>query len=853
MSTNRGKRSDILQQIIQEVVQVGDPIQAYHPETIISLGGHLQQYIEQSQTDGDTLVDLWQQIADIPESGREIYGKILAEFELLEYTQNGMLTDRYLEQIAESTELGWRNQWYLLRQLQGLLFTDTVSKGERTSALCWRIYDQVYEEFRQECISGSDSFPTWIPEEQRQQDFVIVTTSQLLSEQHAPTKTALDRCLVLMQDMQKQVLLVNTAEQGADIGNILLLHRMQTNYKKLLSRKDHISYRGVSIPFLQCSPNMPDVSETLQLLQLVAEKKPVYIVNIGGSSLVTDLFREMVPVLTVATVFSGLATTHSQYQMIGRPLCDRDLPILKSQGKVPEHVISGRFTFALKEQTQTLSRKLLGIPEDCFALVIIGARIGREITDAFADMLEKLVSEGCFPVFIGEMDYQDLLTHHEGLRDSSVYLGSRSDVLAIMEHMDLYINPDRNGGGSSVVEAMVQGVVPLTLPHGDVYVNTGDDFAVSDYLSMYREILHLKRDTSYYNMQSEKAIKRAEVLMDSASAFTEVMGEFISRYRQAESGMKEGSGFQISVIIPCYNVERYIRHCLDSLLQQTLGWSHIQLILVDDASTDDTLRILQEYENKYSDNILLIPLEQNMGQGVARNIALDYAQGDYVGFVDADDWVEKDMYEVLYQAACRYQCDVVICECDRRKSWEETGAAKKPDPVTTLYTWENPTEKEPYIFAHRADVLCMTKLFARQFLQEHRVRFAEGLKYEDHYFGMLVLLHASSLVHIDQVLYHWYQNAQSTCMGGKHVTDRIGVQQMLFEECGRRGFLQYYRELLEYNLYEKMVVETVFYLRRQGKDASEILVQMMQIMQQMGIEIRHNRYYLQETGDVPSI
>lgn len=533
------EESALTDRILEEIRQAGDPAAAYRPEIILSLGQHLRQFVENNIEDKDAQSALWLRIASVPEYDREIFGKILAEFELLEYTGNGSLTDQFLQQIEASVVLGWRNRWYLLRQLQSLLFTGTVLPGKRTSDLSWRIYESAYEGLRRDCISAFEEagagYPLqWISQEERQQDLVFVTTSQFLSEQHAPTKTALDRCYILMQELHKQVLLVNTAEQGADIGNVLLFRKMQTNYKKILCRRDHIRYRGIPIPFLQCDSRMPEVSGAQELIFLVREQKPSYIINIGGNSLVTDLLSEIVPVLTIATVFSGLATTRSQYQMIGRPLQESDRKILAFRGRSPEHVISGRFTFALKEQTQALSRKLLGVPEDGFALVIIGARIGREITDRFAALLEELVLENCFPVFVGELDYDALLARHEGLRSHSVCLGSRSDVLAVMEHMDVYLNPKRNGGGSSVVEAMVKGVVPVTLPHGDVYVNTGELFAVSDEAAMREEVLCLKRDISYYQKKSDLARERAAALMDSASAFADVLEEFTHRCHSYE-------------------------------------------------------------------------------------------------------------------------------------------------------------------------------------------------------------------------------------------------------------------------------------------------------------------------------
>lgn len=572
-------REDAAKRILEEVAHVGSPKKGYHPETIVLLGQHLQQYIEQCNAGGDVtiLTDLWLQIASLPDQDDTIYGKLLAEFELLEYTQNSSLTDYYLRQIGNGKALGWRNQLYLLRQLQSLLFTGTVKSGEETAFLSWKLYDQAYTGLRKELLP----LPAWIPEDERTQDFVIVTTSQLLSEQHAPTKTALDRCFVLMQELGKKVLLINTAEQGADIGNVLLFHRMKTNYKKVLSRKSHIDYRGISIPFLQCSLNMPEVAETRELIALIEERKPEYIINIGGSSLVTDLLSEVVPVLTIATVFSGLATTRSQYQMIGRSLTDRDEAVLAARGKNVNHVISGRFTFALKEQTQTLSKSLLGIPEDAFTLVVIGARIGREITEEFVSLLEELADESCFIVFVGEMDYDGLLSGHAVLQGQSVYLGSRSDVLAVMEQMDVYVNPRRNGGGSSVVEAMVKGVVPVTLPCGDVYVNTGDSFAVPDYSAMKKEILRCRQNPFYYKQKSKEARERAAVLMDSTSAFVEVLEEFQRRLHRKNDIRQCDKVVQIDVLIAVAErggVENVIKMMIDTLESPQIHFRIVQLV-----------------------------------------------------------------------------------------------------------------------------------------------------------------------------------------------------------------------------------------------------------------------------------
>ena len=115
----------------------------------------------------------------------------------------------------------------------------------------------------------------------------------------------------------------------------------------------------------------------------------------------------------------------------------------------------------------------------------------------------------------------------------------------------------------------------------------------------------------------------------------------------------------ISIIIPCYNSAPYLRNCLDSVLTQTINLHHLQLIIINDASTDSTADILSEYESKYPHEILLLNLSENQGQGYARNLALTYASGTYILYVDADDLIAPYSIELLLNHATLLQCDIL--------------------------------------------------------------------------------------------------------------------------------------------------------------------------------------------------
>ena len=123
-------------------------------------------------------------------------------------------------------------------------------------------------------------------------------------------------------------------------------------------------------------------------------------------------------------------------------------------------------------------------------------------------------------------------------------------------------------------------------------------------------------------------------------------------------------GVKVSVIVPAYNSEQYIQVCIDSILKSTL--EDMEIILVDDGSTDRTAQICDSYAEQYN-NIHVIH-QENKGQNAARLAGTLAANGDYIGFVDSDDWIEPKMYEELWQQAYRQNADMVCCGCIYEKA-----------------------------------------------------------------------------------------------------------------------------------------------------------------------------------------
>ena len=199
---------------------------------------------------------------------------------------------------------------------------------------------------------------------------------------------------------------------------------------------------------------------------------------------------------------------------------------------------------------------------------------------------------------------------------------------------------------------------------------------------------------------------------------------------------------KLSVIVPAYNAEKTIRQSLDSILAQTRPVD--ELIVINDGSTDGTEEILQEYRDAYPDGFRFRTVE-NGGQGRARNIGFDLSSGDWIGYVDSDDWIDPEMYERLIAAAEREHADLALCEV----------LAHFPDGSTareSIYREER---------AMAAAGFANNKLFRRSLIEN--VRFPEEkLWYEDAEFTAIAIHRAGKIAHLADPLYHYRRGLPST-------------------------------------------------------------------------------------------
>ncbi len=217
---------------------------------------------------------------------------------------------------------------------------------------------------------------------------------------------------------------------------------------------------------------------------------------------------------------------------------------------------------------------------------------------------------------------------------------------------------------------------------------------------------------------------------------------------------------KVSVILPVYGVAEYIEKCAQSLLEQTL--QEMEFIFVDDHGPDNSIELVQKMIEGHprKDQFVFLKPEHNLGAGMARNYAIPQAKGEYVAFVDSDDWVEPTMFEELYNEAVR-QGGAELCYCQISKDFLDG------QPSVIL---QNPTvaagplsdEKRSFFLTHYVSMFS-TFIYKRDMVERYGIRFPSSRSADDSYFITSCLLLASSTASVDKPFYHYIIRPSSVC------------------------------------------------------------------------------------------
>ena len=305
---------------------------------------------------------------------------------------------------------------------------------------------------------------------------------------------------------------------------------------------------------------------------------------------------------------------------------------------------------------------------------------------------------------------------------------------------------------------------------------------------------------------------------------------------------------KLSVIVPVYNMaaEGKLEYCMNSLVTQTV--SDLEIIAVDDASTDNSVEILRSYEKRFPGKVKVICHEGNKRQGGAKNTGLQAARGEWIGFIDSDDWVTCDYYEKLLRKAEETGADMVGCDyslVDRHTM--EVGRVVQNN--TLDQTGVLSEEKHKKLLMRSGSMVI--KIYKHDIIRENELRFPEGIFYEDNCAGPLWSLYFHHFEKVEEPMYYYYQHQVSTV---HHITeakcrDRMKAAELLYEECKARGFLEQYRSEIEYRFSELYYVITLFsYLSGVDKPKLSFVRELRKGVTERFPDFEQNPYYLQNTG-----
>lgn len=247
---------------------------------------------------------------------------------------------------------------------------------------------------------------------------------------------------------------------------------------------------------------------------------------------------------------------------------------------------------------------------------------------------------------------------------------------------------------------------------------------------------------------------------------------------------------KVSVIVPVYNTEQYLRRCLDALVNQTL--EDIEIIVVNDGSTDYSIDILREYEESNPSKIKVLTKE-NGGQASARNMGICCCTGEYIGFADSDDYVDTSMYEKMYFLAKQKDADLV--ECHYHYLQENEGKLIELKTRGNIREYKN--QKDMFI---DPQVSPWNKLYRREVLVESGITFPEGLIYEDTSFYIKTISMIKKTAYLDEHLVYYFMRGNSTMNANKSkkVADIFAVLQDILDYYKGCQLYEVYANELEY-------------------------------------------------------
>ncbi len=304
----------------------------------------------------------------------------------------------------------------------------------------------------------------------------------------------------------------------------------------------------------------------------------------------------------------------------------------------------------------------------------------------------------------------------------------------------------------------------------------------------------------------------------------------------------------LSIIVPVYNMaaDNKLTYCLDSLVAQTVD--DYEIIAVDDCSTDDSYAVMQQYERRYPEKFRAIHSEVNLHQGGAKNIGIREAKGEWIGFIDADDWITPDYYEKMIGRAQDTGADIVGCDYNIVHSHTfEVGEIDHNSKPYQAGVLDHDRKKSMIL---DGGSLCV-KIFRRKTILDNKLFFPENIFYEDNAMGNSYMLTGTCFEYIEEPMYYYYQHGDSTVhsFSKARCEDRMEAGRIMISEAKRLGFYDEFKPELEYKFTQLFYVNTLFtYMPCVRPTRLTFVREMTAELLAFFPKFRDNAYYKERTG-----
>ncbi len=253
---------------------------------------------------------------------------------------------------------------------------------------------------------------------------------------------------------------------------------------------------------------------------------------------------------------------------------------------------------------------------------------------------------------------------------------------------------------------------------------------------------------------------------------------------------------KVSIIVPIYNSEKYLKKCLESLVRQSM--QDIEIILIDDGSSDGSLKIISKYAYKFS-NIVYVS-KNNAGIGASRNDGIKKAHGKYIAFVDSDDYISKNFAQEMYDFCEENNLDMAICD------YYKIDELKGKKQIERIYDFKISNVQDDKDIIYKINYSPWNKLYKKELLINNKIEFPTKLKYEDTPFVMKSIMNAGKIGKYNKALnyYVFHNNSETTTMD-KRVFDIFEILKLVNSYCDKNK----YYESIEYLNVSKLLIYTI--------------------------------------------